>query len=324
MTNQLPLFSFARLCLGIVLLLAMSHLSVLAQSPIQLTNSPANPTPGAKVVEKKSVRVVNGKLYFRATTSTGVGAIPYKPFVSDGTPEGTRQLTSLPANEDVNFTAYNGRVYFVVPYSAATPSRSLYVTDGTEAGTTLVRTFTGRFSSAREGLIVANGKLYFSFFNESTRLHDLWVSDGTSAGSILLTSTADRSGSSSTFFDFTSANSRLYFIAEDSSLPTFNALVLWVTDGTPAGTRPLSNVLGVSTGGPNPKELTNVGNKLFYAFAGPCGNITGLWITDNTVGGTFRVKGGVVIPGTMIPFFPVGPTELTAGPDNKLIFRASG
>ena len=322
---KLPQHSIARLLLSIVLLLAGCHFSVLAQRPVQLTNVADNPAPGVKYVDELTMRALNGNLYFRAINRsegpTRPGdpryVYPYKPYASNGTPAGSRQLSTAFTNADVDFTEYNGKIYFVIPYLDIVPSRALYVTDGTEAGTTLVKSFLGSFSSLSEGLFVVNGRLYFAVLNEMTGRHDLWVSDGTGAGTVLLKSLTGRD-----YFQFTPANNTLYFVAED----TTGSPVLWVTDGTADGTQPLADGLGVSTGGKYPRELTNVGNKLFYAFSGSGGGYGGLWITDNTAGGTRMVAGGSYSPrpGVTLPFFIVSPQQLAAGPDNKLIFRASG
>ncbi len=215
----------------------------------------------------------------------------------------------------MNFTEYNGKVYFLAPRIDVYPSRGLYVTDGTEAGTTLVKIVTGTIPEGSNGLMVLNDKLYFVVENDDTDTNDLWVSDGTAAGTILLGSFSGR-----TSLTLTAANFSVYFVAEDDG----GSPVLWVTDGTPDGTRLLEEVLGVSTGGKHPRELTNVGNKLFYAFSGSGGSYSSVWVTDNTAGGTYRVAGGESRPGTGIPFFPVAPGQLAAGPDNKLIFKASG
>ena len=316
--SKLPSFPIARLWLVVALLLAVNPLNTLAQTAVKLTDVRTNPAPGTKFVDEKTLTLLNDKLYFRAITSAGDPTYhpPWQPFVSDGTPEGTKSLTRAFINADVNFTEYNGKVYFIVPYVDVAPRQALYVSDGTEAGTTLVKTFLGIFTTGYQGLLVANGKLYFVIENSDGSRHDLYVSDGTRAGTVLLKSLT---GSDPT--GFTASNGKLYFVAEGSP----GSRVLWVTDGTEAGTKPLSEALGVSTGSTDPRELTNVGNKLFYVSGGAGGGYASLWVTDDTAPGTHLVVGGSYSPGpgTTLPFFIIAPSQLTAGPNNKLVFRAS-
>ena len=135
-------------------------------------------------------RLIDDNLYFRAVDRDAVAVCfgdpsyryPYKVSISNNLPEGFTLLGLVLVNADVNFTEYNGKVYFLVPRINVYPSRGLYVTDGTEAGTTLVKNdevpYSGRLTNV---LMVLNDKLYFVVENDDTDTNDLWVSDGTAA-----------------------------------------------------------------------------------------------------------------------------------------------
>jgi ELWxxDGT repeat protein len=94
-------------------------------------------------------------------------------WTSDGTAGGTQRLliANPPANLAESVTAvvqYKGFTYFTETYK-----NGLYKTDGTAAGTTLVKTGAGYGS-----LAALNGYLYFFVDN------DVWRTDGTTAGTV--------------------------------------------------------------------------------------------------------------------------------------------
>ncbi|WP_420147353.1 putative Ig domain-containing protein, partial [Spirosoma sp.] len=204
----------------------------------------------------------------------------------------------------------NGTLYFAA--LTYTPGYGNYYqpfrSDGTPASTKRLANIEVSMSSA--DFIEYKGKVYF--FGSGAG-NALCVSDGTQDNiaavkgfSVPITSR------------LLVANDKLFFLAPVSGS---SPLTIWISDGTPAGTQPLADVVGVPIGGANPTELTAVGNKLFYkanADGGP-----GIWVTDGTAGGTRMVRGGPSSPGAFTPYFPVGPSFLAKMGD-KLLFRASG
>src|SRR5262249_12491067 len=85
--------------------------------------------------------------------------------------------------------------------------------------------------------------------------------------------------------DLTPVGSSVYF--------TTNEIRLWRSDGTAAGTIPVSPYIEGQD--PNSNNLTPVGNRLFFSWIGP-GTGRELWISDGTPGGTRLVRD--IYPGT--------------------------
>jgi ELWxxDGT repeat protein len=157
-----------------------------------------------------------GNLYFFAATATGRGL-----FRSDGTAAGTLlvkefQLELRPNIPDAvlpNFpTVFAGRLFFAA--DDGSHGRELWSSDGTAAGTLLVREVNpGPASAAVADLTVAGGRLYFSAA-DPVHGEELWQTDGTAAGTRLAADLAPESASSSPD-PLAAVGDRLYFVADD-------------------------------------------------------------------------------------------------------------
>jgi ELWxxDGT repeat protein len=179
--------------------------------------------------------------------------------------------TSLP----FNLTNVNGTLFFKA--DDGTHGRELWKSDGTTAGTVLVKDINpGGADSYPSDLTNVNGTLFFTA-DDSTHGRELWKSDGTTAGTVLVK--AIRPGVSSSPSDLTNVNGTLFFTADDGT----HGRELWKSDGTTAGT-----VL-VSSLAMSPSDLTNVNGTLFFmADDGTHGSE--LWKSDGTAAGTVLVK----------------------------------
>ena len=89
-------------------------------------------------------------------------------------------------------TGLNGKVYFSADDAIA--GRELFVTDGTQTGTTLVKDInpggdgsypTVGYSPGLGQFAVLSGKVYFAA-DDGTNGEQLWRSDGTSAGTAIV------------------------------------------------------------------------------------------------------------------------------------------
>jgi ELWxxDGT repeat protein len=218
-----------------------------------------------------------------------------------------------PSSYPGDFTEFNDKLYFRA--RDRVNGSELWVTDGTTAGTQLVKDINPNSdyyssSSYSENFTEVNGKLFFSAFG-GVNGNGLWVTDGTTAGTQLVKDIrpgSDGSYSSYYFYDFTEVNGKLYFTAEDE----INGRELWVSDGTTAGTRLVKDIPGRI--GSYPSELTEVNGKLYFrANYGVNGNE--LWVTDGTENGTQLVKD--LRPGSD-GSYPENLTEF----NGKLYFRA--
>jgi len=185
-----------------------------------------------------------------------------------------------------DFGVVNGKLLFSAEADPTTTGDELWVSDGTEAGTTLLKDLVPGSGDANiEGkngrLFVHNGVAYFQVEQQ------LWRSDGTAAGTFLLNRNTARSGNPG---GFTIYNGRVFFFVRDS-VSSFG-YSLWSTNGTTAGT---ARVKGLVTGSGVGVVVyfpssTAVANGLLFFRGGNGPNGYELWRSDGTEAGTSMVK----------------------------------
>ncbi len=159
----------------------------------------------------------------------------------------------------------------------------LWKSDGTAAGTVLVKNINSYSDSNPENLTNVNGTLFFTVKDGAAYGRELWKSDGTAAGTVLVKDI--RAGTNdSDASHITNVNGTLFFSANDGT----NGVELWKSDGTAAGTVIVKDIYAGSNGG-NPSELTNVNDTLFFR-ANDGTNGIELWKSDGTEAGTVLVK----------------------------------
>ena len=127
------------------------------------------------------------------------------------------------------FANVNSTVFF----RATTPAQGseLWTSDGTAAGTTLLKDIqVGAGSSAPGRLINVNGTLFFTA-NDGVNGYELWKSNGTPGGTVMVKNIGTGPVSSGPT-EFTNVNGTLFFRADEGS----NGAELWKSDGTAAGT----------------------------------------------------------------------------------------
>ena len=246
-------------------------------------------------------------LYFSADDGTNSTEL----FISDGTEAGTFLLKDInPSGSSApnGFTYFNGEIYFSAAntISRSSSNAELWKTDGTSAGTVLVKeinpnSITG--SNPTE-LTVYNNKLYF-IADDGTNGKELWSTDGTEPGTTMVKH-INTSGSADVS-ELTLFNGQIYFQANDGV--TFSEL--WSSDGTEAGT---SIVKDISASASAPYDLTIYDNTLFFV-ANDGTHGYELWKTDGTEAGTLLVK-DINTEGTS------NSENLHAGP-NALYFTAN-
>jgi ELWxxDGT repeat protein len=140
---------------------------------------------------------------------------------SDGTPEGTRPLFAelgpldLDRGDDERpFAALDGRVYFIA--AEGDGPFAVWSTDGTPAGTALVRDIAGGpVDSFPRGLVAWRGRLWLAARDRSTGM-ELWTSDGTAAGTVRVHDIAE-GGAWSFPQQLTATRDALYFSAQDQA-----------------------------------------------------------------------------------------------------------
>jgi len=171
-----------------------------------------------------------------------------------------------------NLTNVNGTLFFT---ASDFNGYGLWKSDGTEAGTVLVKTISATINELTD----VNGNLFFTTHDFNLKSTELWVSDGTQAGTILLNSFLEQG--SWYFHNLTNANGNLFFTRQDFNL---NNTELWVSDGTQAGTVLVKNFQ---------ESFRDYGFKshaLFFAMLTDDGEVPSLWKSDGTQEGTVLVK----------------------------------
>jgi ELWxxDGT repeat protein len=162
------------------------------------------------------------------TDGTAAGTVRTKVIVPNG--------TATYAIDTDAYIVIGNTVYFVADDGSNGPE--LWKSDGTVSGTSAITDFPG---GSQDGMYLAvipfNGKMilrYEAVFSPQAAPPGLYISDGTAIGTTLI-------ATGGTYRE-TSAGSRLYFFTTGPN----QTESMWVTDGTPAGTR---LVLTASSGG---------------------------------------------------------------------------
>ena len=182
-------------------------------------------------------------------------------------------------------------------------TEELWVTDGTAAGTHIVKALGP--NSINHDLMMIGARVYFTV-DDGVHGTELWTSDGTTAGTMLVKD-INPSGSSSPLF-LTDVNGTLFFQAGDG----VHSLQLWKSDGTTAGTTMVTGIN--SSGNSDPQNLAAFDGALFFQASEP-GHGAELWKSDPATGAATLVAD--INPGAG-DSFPAGLTVV----NNTLFFEA--
>ena len=170
-------------------------------------------------------------------------------------------------------------------FAAATSlgSIQLWTTNGTTAGTTLVKDIPPTAYATLNGIApLGNGRTTFDIGNGSTAT-GLWSTDGTTAGTVQLQALVAGV--------FALGNGEAVTVTTDGGTGS----LLGVTDGTAGGTMSLGKDF---VRGPQGTTIVNVkaiggGKALFAASDGAAG--AELWVTDGTAAGTVKLVQGPAV-----------------------------
>jgi len=140
-------------------------------------------------------------------------------------------LPELVGSDPADFIEVGGVLYFTA--ELLTTGRELWRTDGTAAGTWMVRAIDPSCTgSAPFQLVELNGDLVFRA-DDGTHGSEPWASDGTYAGTRLLLDVNPGAPGSGAGLHVRGLGSVALFAANDGA----NGQELWGTDGTAAGTQ---------------------------------------------------------------------------------------
>jgi ELWxxDGT repeat protein len=194
-----------------------------------------------------------GKIFFSALTRGDVG---FELWVTDGAAPATQVFPDADGPRNLlRLVGFRNAVYFTAESGDPNhPARGLWRSDGTAAGTYLVKALE---PSVLTGFAVAGDQLFFQA-DDGVSGAELWKTDGTRAGTVLVKDLAPGAASSRPE-NLTAAGGRLYFTATDG----VSGNELWVTDGTAAGTRLVQDILP-GPASANPESLTAADGVLYF------------------------------------------------------------
>jgi ELWxxDGT repeat protein len=194
--------------------------------PLKIQGSPLSGNP-------TKLKAFGTKLIFQAETQKE----GKEPWISDGTPQGTRILKDLQPGPAPSlpslFLPIGSKVFFVVP--SQTRKRILYQTDG-RTTQRILGLGTSPYPAPALELSPLGNRILFANWQEKTGLEP-WISDGTTQGTQLLKDLVPNhfQPRSSSPRGFTALGEKVYFSTLISGTPNH----LWETDATTTGTRPL-------------------------------------------------------------------------------------
>jgi len=258
--------------------------------------------------------VYKDRLYFSAFDNTHGNEL----WVSDGSAGGTRMVKDINTRTDMGngrtddgspsrFIVYNNLLYFAA--NDGVNGNELWVTDGTEIGTHMVKDINpGKGSSALIYPTVFGDKMYFRA-TDGTNGDELWVTNGSEGGTKLFMefSAGANSGAPQ---DLVVVNNKMFFGATNSTGYGF-----WVSDGTVEGTVMLKQIR-LCFFGDDKRHIAAFNDKVYFrADDGFYGDE--LWASGGTPGGTQMVKD--IYPG----IYGGCQFKYTAVYNNKLYFSGN-
>jgi ELWxxDGT repeat protein len=240
--------------------------------------------PGFQSSSVSGFKPTSNVLYFFADD----GVNGYELWKTNGTSAGTVMVKNIASGsndgiyiyaEVANTMELNGNLLFIA--NDGTTGRELWTTDGTEAGTVLVKDI--RPGSSNSDIIFManlNGKVLFRA-NDGTNGSELWITDGTAAGTKMLKNINAGSADGFGFVaEYVVYQKYLYFTATNGS----KGRELWVSDGTEAGTV-LAYDINLGSAESNPSDYQVLGTNLLF-FAEGANKGRELWKLDLTSVGT--------------------------------------
>ena len=231
--------------------------------------------------------IANG-LYFTHKTTTGSNYELVKIDLTDKSVSVVKEFGDAYYISDISKTDENTLIFYASDPDDLNKLK-LFKSDGTAAGTTALKLlYSGGLLSQQTVMTKVGSKVFF-FIKQpgSDCCNYLWVTDGTAGGTVKL-----NEFNMVDFVDYQSTksalawNDKFYFMGVESAGNTNNERVLWVSDGTIAGTLALHDPLDYYRS----KQFTVFNNKLYFVAYDQNSFNNRLYRTDGTVTGTEMVN----------------------------------
>ncbi len=208
-------------------------------------------TPGSvqlvKAVAAAELTDVGGTLYFSSD-----GAL----WKSDGTEAGTVEVA--PTQGATRLLALGSRLFFAAADAAR--GEELWTSDGTPGGTLALADISpGPRSSGPDGLAAVGARLFFSA-DDGVRGRELWRWDPVTGVSLVADIAPGPQGSLGDGPLIVAGGNHAWFPAWTAT----HGVELWSSDGTPAGTSLVQDIV-YGPPGSHPRELTAIGSRLYFS-----------------------------------------------------------
>jgi ELWxxDGT repeat protein len=203
---------------------------------------------------------LNGKLYIFRHMEESVGQPVITRLFECDAATGATLTPIIDFNnfaEDIGPPLTVGRRFYFssLKYGSTDGGHTLWVSDGTAAGTLALLPYNGTSGTTIVGTLPDNRVLFRQYDNATGSQQALYLTDGTVAGTMKLVGGLTDIGMSSTAF----ANGQFFFAATDAT----HGRELWATDGTPGGTRRVTDIMAGSASS-NPDGIAAVNGTIFF------------------------------------------------------------
>lgn len=266
-----------------IFLLALTSFALFAapKAPTTQTIPPLNPIDlNQKDVSRGSAA---GSYLFYASFGAVGDPLPWQLWRTQGNITSTIQLKAF-AEGISNLTDFHGILFFAA--SDGVTGVELWRSDGTEAGTYLVKDIRPQGPGSYPGSMFISGDTLFFVANDGAHGPELWKTDGTAVGTSLVKDIyPGSSGSNPDEYYTVGANGLLVFSADDG----VHGREPWATNGVRSGTQMIADIFpGADSSWPTFASEGWDTAVLFGAASDSSGKK--LWKSDGTSGGTTLVK----------------------------------
>eukprot|EP01027_Heterolobosea_sp_BB2_P002719 GEZU01004089.1.p1 GENE.GEZU01004089.1~~GEZU01004089.1.p1 ORF type:complete len:538 (+),score=174.10 GEZU01004089.1:28-1641(+) len=280
-----------------------------------------------KVRDPSDLTVFGSKMIFAGFYFPQTKGADREPWISDGTPAGTRPLANVNPDSHSNprgFAVVGNKVFFAA--TDADHGYELFNTDGTSNGTKLVKDiYPGVNNSNPEYITSVNDQAVFAATDHENG-REIFASDGTLIGTGLLADINPGSADSNPHDFVALRGAQLFFVATNDATGT----ELYSSDGTTWGTFLVKDIAaGVASS--NPSQLTNINDEVVFFVADDGVHGAELWKSDGSAAGTVMVRdiypgaSGSSITGlTYIPEVRVAYFTATDGIHGMALWRSDG